>query len=74
MAPAFGGALGVLGANLFFRVFDFSGFLPVPVFYIPLYTMFFGVLLGSAIGVASGAIPAWRAASISVVDGLRRVG
>jgi ABC-type antimicrobial peptide transport system permease subunit len=42
-------------------------------FYVPWSTTLAGVGLAAAIGLISGLIPAWRAAQISVVDGLRRI-
>jgi putative ABC transport system permease protein len=70
-----GGLLGVLIAKFFFRFADMSG-IGIPgfsMFYVPVSTMIFSMLLAASIGLASGIIPAWRAAQISVVDGLRRV-
>lgn len=74
LISAVGGALGVLGAKALFHSFDISGFLFLPFFYIPWYTVLVGITVAAGIGLASGAVPAWRAASIRVVDGLRRVG
>lgn len=74
LISAIGGALGVLGAKALFHSFDISGFLFLPFFYIPWYTVLVGIMVAAGIGLASGAVPAWRAASIRVVDGLRRVG
>lgn len=70
-----GGLLGSLGAKGLFSMLDLSQ-IPVPglnMFYIPWITAIHGLLLAAAIGLMSGIVPAWRAAHISVVDGLRRV-
>ncbi|HVC98770.1 MAG TPA: ABC transporter permease, partial [Pirellulales bacterium] len=74
-----GGFLGALGAKLgvlaLVRFADLSRF-PLPginVFHIPWITALYALGLSAAIGLASGLVPAWRAASVSVVAGLRRV-
>ncbi len=71
---ALGGIAGCLGAKLLFETVDFSKFLPgLGWLYVPWSTALAGVALAAAIGLASGAIPAWRAAHVSVVEGLRKV-
>jgi putative ABC transport system permease protein len=74
-----GGVVGALGSKL--AVFalvhyaDLSRF-PVPginLFYIPWVTVTYALALAAAIGLVSGLVPAWRAASVSVANGLRRV-
>ncbi len=71
----FGGVVGSLGTKAIFEYVDISpytaGFLPF--FYIPWNVALQGVAVSLVIGLASGLYPAWRAASLSVVDGLRRV-
>jgi putative ABC transport system permease protein len=70
-----GGLLGSFGAKGLFSMIDLSQ-IPVPglnMFYIPWMTAIHGLLLAGAIGLLSGIVPAWRAARLSVVDGLRRV-
>jgi ABC-type lipoprotein release transport system permease subunit len=41
--------------------------------YVPWGTVGFGVCLAIVIGLAAGVVPAWRAATLPVVDGLRKV-
>jgi putative ABC transport system permease protein len=48
-----------------------AGFLPF--FYVPWNTALMGLGLSLLIGLASGVLPAARAAQLSVVDGLRKV-
>jgi putative ABC transport system permease protein len=70
-----GGLLGSFGAKALFATLDLSQ-IPVPglnQFYVPWITAVHGLLLAGAIGLMSGVFPAWRAATLSVVDGLRRV-
>lgn len=70
-----GGVCGSLGAKGLFSVVDMSQ-IPIPglnMFYIPWITAIYGLVLSAGIGLLSGVLPAWRAARISVVDGLRRV-
>jgi putative ABC transport system permease protein len=75
LVAGFGGVVGSLGTKAFFQSFDISpytaGFLPF--FYVPWNVALQGVAVSLLIGLASGLYPAWRAASLSVVDGLRRV-
>lgn len=69
-----GGVAGALGAKLLFEVVDISkGMTGMGWFYVPWSTALAGVGLATAIGLISGVIPAWRAAQLSVVDGLRRI-
>jgi len=70
-----GGFIGVMSARLLFQLSDLSmvGIPGFSTFYVPVSTMIFSMLLAAAIGLASGIIPAWRAAQVSVVDGLRKV-
>lgn len=70
-----GGIAGALGSKLFFDLIDVApytaGFLPL--FYIPWPTALLGLGVSLFIGLASGLLPALRAANLSVVNGLRRV-
>jgi len=70
-----GGAVGVLGAKLLFAMRDivFRGIPGISGFYVPWSTVIFGMALAAMIGLFSGIVPAWRAAQVSVVDGLRKV-
>ena len=70
-----GGILGVAGVKLMFIVVDASvlGIPGLSLFYVPWRTVWFGLALAAFVGLASGAIPAWRAAQMSVLDGLRKV-
>lgn len=69
-----GGLAGAMGAKVLFAVVDFSKWLTGFGFlYVPWRTALLGVLLSGVIGLLSGVVPAWRAAELSVVDGLRKV-
>ena len=74
LISALGGLLGVLGTKFLLQAVDISQFLFMPFFYIPNYTVLMGMGIAALIGFASGVVPAWRASSIRVVDGLRQVG
>lgn len=70
-----GGALGAFGSKFFFDTVDIArysaGFLPF--FYVPWKTALEGLGFSLLIGLASGVLPAVRAAQLSVIDGLRKV-
>lgn len=69
-----GGVIGALGGKLLFASVDLSKFDPgLGLFFIPWSTALWGLALAAAIGLFSGIIPAWRAAHVSVIDGLRKV-
>jgi putative ABC transport system permease protein len=69
-----GGVLGGLGAKLLFASVDLSRIdAGLGMFFIPWRTALWGVTLAAFVGFMSGLIPAWRAARVSVVDGLRKV-
>jgi putative ABC transport system permease protein len=71
---ALGGVVGCLGAKLLLETITISKYIPqVGWLYVPWATALWGIGLAAAIGLASGVIPAWRAAHVSVVDGLRKV-
>jgi putative ABC transport system permease protein len=65
-----GGLLGALGGKLLFAMVSVPG---MALFYVPWKTALAGIVLAAAIGLFSGLIPAWRAAHVSVIDGLRKV-
>lgn len=70
----FGGIAGGLGAKLLFHIVDFSRFLTgFGRFNVPWEIAAWAILLAAGVGLLSGIYPAWRAANLSVVDGLRRV-
>jgi putative ABC transport system permease protein len=70
----FGGLLGAVGGKLLFASVDLSKAIEgLGLFYIPWRTALYGLGLAAFIGFASGIIPAWRAARLSVLDGLRKV-
>lgn len=70
-----GGLLGAFGAKGLFDLVDVSrysaGFLPF--FYVPWSTALWGLAASLLIGLVSGLLPAGRAATLSVIDGLRKV-
>jgi putative ABC transport system permease protein len=71
---ALGGIVGCLGGKLLFATVDFSKIMPgLGWLYVPWSTALAGVGLAAGVGLLSGIIPAWRAAHMSVVDGLRKV-
>jgi len=67
-----GGALGLAGAWVVSRGIEgaVSGFLPV--FYVPPEAIWIGVLLIVALGLVTGAVPAWQALRLRIVDALGR--
>jgi len=70
-----GGIIGVGSVKLLTTFVDPSvaGIPGLTRFYVPWNSAFTGLLLAVGVGLASGVIPAVRAANLSVVDGLRRV-
>lgn len=69
-----GGIMGAFGAKLLFATVDFSKFVPgLAWLYVPWSTALWAVALATGIGFVSGIIPAWRAANVSVIEGLRKV-
>ncbi len=69
-----GGIMGAFGAKLLFSVVDFSKIIPgLAWLYVPWSTALAGVALATGIGLVSGIIPAYRAANVSVIEGLRKV-
>jgi putative ABC transport system permease protein len=69
-----GGVLGALGGKLLFASVDLSTIdAGLAMFYIPWRTALWGLALAALVGLMSGLIPAWQAARVSVIDGLRKV-
>jgi putative ABC transport system permease protein len=69
-----GGVVGAIGGKLLFAVVDLSKVAPgLGMFYVPWETALYGLGLAAAIGFFSGLFPAWRAANLSVLEGLRKV-
>ena len=70
-----GGVVGVVGAKV---IYQFIGLADAMSFFLQNFkitteTIAFGLGLSALIGFVSGGIPAWTAARIKIVDGLRRV-
>jgi putative ABC transport system permease protein len=69
-----GGIMGAGGAKLLFATVDFSKMVPgLGWLYVPWSTTLWGIALATGIGFVSGIIPAYRAANLSVIEGLRKV-
>jgi putative ABC transport system permease protein len=69
-----GGILGAFGGKLLFAVIPLSKLMTgLGAVYVPWNTALAGVALGTGIGLVSGIIPAYRAANVSVIEGLRKV-
>jgi putative ABC transport system permease protein len=66
-----GGGIGILLAKAFTSSGDPTGFLPA--FFLPRSGVILGAAFAAVVGLAAGAIPAWSAMRLRVVDGLRRV-
>jgi putative ABC transport system permease protein len=75
LIAAIGGLIGTIGTKLFFDVVDISPFTMgfFPFFYVPWIVALVGFAVALAVGLLSGVIPATRAASLPVIDGLRKV-
>lgn len=66
-----GGLLGLLVSWQLVALGDpTGGFLPA--FYFPVRDLILGVLVVMSLGIASGALPAWQAGRLRIVDALRR--
>ena len=68
-----GAALGLGLAYGFYRLIDFNGFGFLPGFKVTPMTMAWGGLLAIALMLASGLVPALRAARLPIVQALRKV-
>ncbi len=67
-----GGLLGIAGARLLFGATRALSSI-LPGFAVAWSTVAFGIAIAIGLGLASGAVPAWQAARLSVVQALRRV-
>jgi putative ABC transport system permease protein len=68
---------GVLGASIAKVAYDVSGFNAggfFPSFFVTWGTIARALGIAAALGLLSGAIPAWNASRLKVVDALRHVG
>ncbi len=70
-----GGFIGTFGTKLLFTFFDPGKFIPqfLPLFYVPWTLAIGGLIGGGVVGIVSGAIPAFQASRLSVIQGLRKV-
>lgn len=63
-----GGIIGLLiGEGLSFLINKYS---PLPAF-IPIWTIFVGLLVSAGVGIIFGLFPAWKAAALDPIDALR---
>jgi len=70
----FGGIIGIALTFPLARAFgDAMGSL-FPIFFVSEQTVIMQIVAATVIGVVAAAIPAWRAARVRIVDGLRAVG
>ncbi|WP_165223868.1 ABC transporter permease [Aquisphaera insulae] len=71
-----GGLIGTVGCKLLCGVLDVARLSggSIPFFFVRWPTVALGLGVAVFIGLASGLLPALRAARLSVIDGLRRVG
>jgi putative ABC transport system permease protein len=67
-----GGGLGLLLAYIAVTVGGDPTNGLLPAFYLPTPAMITGIVLVVALGLASGALPAWQAGRLRIVDALRR--
>jgi putative ABC transport system permease protein len=67
-----GGGLGLLLAYVAVTVGGDPTNGLLPAFYLPTPAMITGIVLVVALGLASGALPAWQAGRLRIVDALRR--
>jgi len=70
-----GGVVGVVGAMVIYKFIGLGDMMALFLqnFKISAETIALGLGLSALIGLVSGGIPAWNAARIKIVDGLRRV-
>jgi putative ABC transport system permease protein len=71
-----GGVVGVVAAKVIYQFIGLGDMMALFLqnFKITTGTIALGLGLSALIGLMSGGIPAWKAARINIVDGLRRVG
>ena len=71
-----GGALGTVGARLFYSVVDVWRYTQgmFPIFIVEPSTILLGLLLSVLIGLASAAFPAFRVSHLTIAEALRRIG
>lgn len=76
LVAGIGGLIGALGTKFLFDWFDVSRYLSqfVAAFYVPWPVAIFGLGVALLVGFLSGLFPAVRAARLSIIDGLRKVG
>ncbi|MGH7720265.1 MAG: ABC transporter permease [Gemmatimonadaceae bacterium] len=68
-----GAALGLGGAKLLYGATDFTGGGFLPGFSVTTATLVIGLVIAAALAVASGLVPALRAARLPIVQALRHV-
>lgn len=68
-----GAAIGLGAAKGFYPLINFNGFGFLPGYTVTLRTMVWGLLLALGLMLASGLVPALRAARLPIVQALRRV-
>jgi putative ABC transport system permease protein len=75
LVAGLGGAIGTLGAKVFFDLVDLGKYTAgmLPFFFVPWSTALIGLGASLFIGFASGVLPAIQSARLSVIDGLRKV-
>jgi putative ABC transport system permease protein len=75
LVAGLGGAIGTLGSKALCDFVDVAQFTAgfLPFYYVPWTIALEGLAVSLFIGLASGLVPAVRAANLSVIDGLRRV-
>ncbi len=75
MIALLGGVVGVVGAKVIYQFIGLGDMMPLFLqnMKITAGTIALGMGLSALIGFVSGGIPAWTAARIRIVDGLRRV-
>ncbi len=76
LVSGIGGLVGALGTKLLFDWVDISRYVAqfVAAFYVPWPVAIFGLGVAILVGFVSGIFPAMRAARLSIIDGLRKVG
>jgi len=72
IVAALGGGLGLLAVKLWSLAGDPTGGM-LPGFYIPVQGLLAGFAIALVVGLLAGALPAWSAGRLKVVEALRRV-